>query len=209
MDTRSTLKAFTGRFFKEADAWRKRGLFHPAIVSIVGSAYLPPGYRETSPTRVTRGRRITLKCGDRGKVTWTTPVSGCGLAGRSGTTSSAWEACGAGGCNLRQSAFLLFGVLLHRLDVAFHVEWLATAVAMVGTAILATVTGWAASFRIPGRKPLQVLRAALTGVGPALTIEKSGVSAGFLFAALPPRSMVGQLPLEQHIGVRIPGGQPI
>jgi hypothetical protein len=28
-------------------------------------------------------------------------------------------------------------------------------------------------------------------------------------AALPPRSMVGQLPLEQHIGVRIPGGQPM
>jgi hypothetical protein len=26
--------------------------------------------------------------------------------------------------------------------------------------------------------------------------------------ALPPRSMVGQLPLEQLIGVRIPGGQP-
>jgi hypothetical protein len=26
---------------------------------------------------------------------------------------------------------------------------------------------------------------------------------------VPPRSMVGQLPLEQHIGVRIPGGQPI
>jgi hypothetical protein len=25
---------------------------------------------------------------------------------------------------------------------------------------------------------------------------------------LPTRSMVGQLPLEQHIGVRIPGGQP-
>ena len=30
-----------------------------------------------------------------------------------------------------------------------------------------------------------------------------------LFALLPPRSMVGQLPLEQPIGVRIPGGQPI
>jgi hypothetical protein len=29
------------------------------------------------------------------------------------------------------------------------------------------------------------------------------------FTALPPRSMVGQLPLEQHIGVRIPGGQPM
>ena len=26
---------------------------------------------------------------------------------------------------------------------------------------------------------------------------------------LPPRSMVGQLTLDQHIGVRIPGGQPI
>ena len=26
---------------------------------------------------------------------------------------------------------------------------------------------------------------------------------------LPPRSMVGQPPLERHIGVRIPGGQPI
>ena len=26
---------------------------------------------------------------------------------------------------------------------------------------------------------------------------------------LPPRSMAGQLTLDQHIGVRIPGGQPI
>ncbi len=55
-------------------------------------------------------------------------------------------------------ANLLSRVLLHRLDVAFHVEWLATAVALVGTAVLATVTGWAASFRILGQKPLQVLR---------------------------------------------------
>jgi hypothetical protein len=43
---------------------------------------------------------------------------------------------------------------------------------------------------------------ALTGWGHALTIR------GVASAALPPRSMVGQLPLEQHIGVRIPGGQP-
>ena len=49
----------------------------------------------------------------------------------------------------------------------------------------------------------------LTGGGPALKIEEPGTSAGFLLAALPPRSMVGQLPLEQHIGVRIPGGQPL
>jgi putative ABC transport system permease protein len=55
-------------------------------------------------------------------------------------------------------ANLLSRVLLHRLDVAFHVEWLATAIALVGTAVLATVTGWAASFRILGQKPLQVLR---------------------------------------------------
>jgi putative ABC transport system permease protein len=55
-------------------------------------------------------------------------------------------------------ANLLSRVLLHRLDVAFHVEWLATAVALVGTAVLATVTGWVASFRILGQKPLQVLR---------------------------------------------------
>src|ERR1700760_1666188 len=31
---------------------------------------------------------------------------------------------------------------------------------------------------------------------------------GELQPALPPRSMVGQLTLDQHIGVRIPGGQP-
>jgi hypothetical protein len=49
----------------------------------------------------------------------------------------------------------------------------------------------------------------LTSETPALKIEKPAGSAGLLFAALPPRSMVGQLPLEQHIGVRIPGGQPI
>jgi putative ABC transport system permease protein len=55
-------------------------------------------------------------------------------------------------------ANLLSRVLLHRLDVAFHVEWPATAIALVGTAVLATVTGWAASFRILGQKPLQVLR---------------------------------------------------
>jgi putative ABC transport system permease protein len=55
-------------------------------------------------------------------------------------------------------ANLLSRVLLHRLDVAFHIEWLATAIALVGTAVLATATGWAASFRILGQKPLQVLR---------------------------------------------------
>ena len=55
-------------------------------------------------------------------------------------------------------ANLLTRVLLHQLDVAFHIEWLATALALVGTAILAIVTGWVASFRILGQKPLQILR---------------------------------------------------
>jgi putative ABC transport system permease protein len=58
---------------------------------------------------------------------------------------------------------VIFANLLHACAAAsagcgFHVEWLATAVALVGTAVLATVTGWAASFRILGQKPLQVLR---------------------------------------------------
>jgi putative ABC transport system permease protein len=42
--------------------------------------------------------------------------------------------------------------------VAFHIEWLATVIALIGTAVLATATGWAASFRILGQKPLQILR---------------------------------------------------
>jgi len=55
-------------------------------------------------------------------------------------------------------ANLLSRVLLHRLDVAFHIEWLPTLIALAGTAVLATVTGWVTSFRILGQKPLQVLR---------------------------------------------------
>jgi putative ABC transport system permease protein len=49
-------------------------------------------------------------------------------------------------------------VLLRRLDVAYHVEWTATLVALVGTAVLATATGWIASYRILGLRPLEVLR---------------------------------------------------
>lgn len=55
-------------------------------------------------------------------------------------------------------ANLLTRVLLHRLEVAFHIEWGATAIALVGTAVLATATGWIASYRILGLRPLQVLR---------------------------------------------------
>jgi putative ABC transport system permease protein len=55
-------------------------------------------------------------------------------------------------------ANLLTRVLLHRLEVAFRIEWSATIVALFGTAVLATATGWLASYRILGLRPLEVLR---------------------------------------------------
>ena len=55
-------------------------------------------------------------------------------------------------------ANILTRVLLHRLEVGFHIEWSATIVALVGTAVLATATGWIASYRILGLRPLEVLR---------------------------------------------------
>jgi len=55
-------------------------------------------------------------------------------------------------------ANLLTRVLLHRMQVGYRVEWAATAVALAGTAILATATGWIASYRILGLRPLEVLR---------------------------------------------------
>ncbi|MGB8259685.1 MAG: FtsX-like permease family protein, partial [Terracidiphilus sp.] len=55
-------------------------------------------------------------------------------------------------------ANVLTRVLLRRLEVGFHIEWAATLVALVGTAILATATGWIASYRILGLRPLEVLR---------------------------------------------------
>ena len=55
-------------------------------------------------------------------------------------------------------ANLLTRVLLHRLEVGFHIEWTATLIALVGTAVLATATGWIASYRILGLRPLEVLR---------------------------------------------------
>ncbi len=55
-------------------------------------------------------------------------------------------------------ANLLTSVLLHRLEVEFNFEWGAAVAALAGTALLATATGWIASFRILGLRPLQVLR---------------------------------------------------
>jgi putative ABC transport system permease protein len=55
-------------------------------------------------------------------------------------------------------ANLLTRVLLRKLEVSFHIDWYATAFALIGTAILAAGTGWIASFRILGLRPLEVLR---------------------------------------------------
>ena len=55
-------------------------------------------------------------------------------------------------------ANLLTRVLLLRLEVPFHIEWGATIIALLGTAVLATATGWIASYRILGLRPLEVLR---------------------------------------------------
>jgi putative ABC transport system permease protein len=55
-------------------------------------------------------------------------------------------------------ANILTRVLLHRLEVGFRINWLATVIALLGTAVLATGTGWIASYRILGLRPLEVLR---------------------------------------------------
>ena len=55
-------------------------------------------------------------------------------------------------------ANLLTRVLLHRMDVTFHLDARGSLVAVACTALLAVATGWIASFRILGQKPLEVLR---------------------------------------------------
>jgi putative ABC transport system permease protein len=55
-------------------------------------------------------------------------------------------------------ANLLARVLLHRMDVVYRINWPGSAIAILATAVLAIATGWVASFRILGQKPLEVLR---------------------------------------------------
>jgi putative ABC transport system permease protein len=55
-------------------------------------------------------------------------------------------------------ANILTRILLHKLEAEFVIQWGATAIALVGTSALATATGWLASYRILGLRPLQVLR---------------------------------------------------
>jgi putative ABC transport system permease protein len=55
-------------------------------------------------------------------------------------------------------ANVLSRILLHRMDVVFQRDVPGSLTAVAGTAVLAVVTGWVASFHILGQKPLEVLR---------------------------------------------------
>ncbi len=55
-------------------------------------------------------------------------------------------------------ANLLTRVLVQRMQIHWHMEWNAALVTILATAVLATVTGWIASYRILGLRPLEILR---------------------------------------------------
>jgi putative ABC transport system permease protein len=55
-------------------------------------------------------------------------------------------------------ANIIAAVLLNRLTVVYHFEGLWAFAALLGTALLTVATGWIASHRILGQKPLEVLR---------------------------------------------------
>jgi len=55
-------------------------------------------------------------------------------------------------------ANLLTHILLHRMEVTFHRDVRGSLATVVATAVLAVATGWVASWRILGQKPLEVLR---------------------------------------------------
>jgi putative ABC transport system permease protein len=44
------------------------------------------------------------------------------------------------------------------LEIEFHPDWFASALTILLAAALAAAAGWAASFRVLGRKPLEILR---------------------------------------------------
>ncbi len=55
-------------------------------------------------------------------------------------------------------ANVLTRILLHQMEVGFQHDTHGSLVAVAGTAVLAVVTGWVASFRLLGQRPLEVLR---------------------------------------------------
>jgi putative ABC transport system permease protein len=59
--------------------------------------------------------------------------------------------------SLLASAFSAL-VLKRLLEIEFHPDWAAHSLTVAATALVAALAGWAASFRILGRKPLEILR---------------------------------------------------
>jgi putative ABC transport system permease protein len=59
--------------------------------------------------------------------------------------------------SLLASAFSAL-VLTRLLDIRFHPDWAAHSLTVAAAALVAALAGWAASFRILGRKPLEILR---------------------------------------------------
>jgi putative ABC transport system permease protein len=55
-------------------------------------------------------------------------------------------------------ANLIARALLKQMTAVYHFQWAWNAVALLGTAGLTVATGWMASHRILGQKPLEVLR---------------------------------------------------
>jgi putative ABC transport system permease protein len=55
-------------------------------------------------------------------------------------------------------ANLIARTLLHQLNVAYRAHWVLNLAALASTAALTVVTGWIASHRVLGQKPLEVLR---------------------------------------------------
>jgi putative ABC transport system permease protein len=53
---------------------------------------------------------------------------------------------------------LTAGLMKWVFEITWHFEWYATLASLIGTAVLAAVTGWLASYRILGLRPLEVLR---------------------------------------------------
>jgi putative ABC transport system permease protein len=49
-------------------------------------------------------------------------------------------------------------ILKRLLEIDFHFDPAATALAIAAAATVATAAGWLASFRVLGRKPLEILR---------------------------------------------------
>ena len=66
-------------------------------------------------------------------------------------------------------ANIIARVLLNRLTIVYHFAWTWTFTALIGTAFLTVITGWAASHRILGQKPLEVLRGRVS-TGPRIPL---------------------------------------